>query len=129
MISSHKMIYNIFGFGIYHKLHSIFKSKYQEVHNNNIGIFLSKMILGWLDISWGCTDTYVYGNLLKPLYRLLSSSVFLIITNSPKQLVTFMTISHGEYSIYFSRFFFFVLEFFALQIVILQEWTKFITIQ
>ena len=30
MISAHNMIYNIFGFGIYHKPHSIFKSKYQE---------------------------------------------------------------------------------------------------
>ena len=32
------MIYNIFGSGIYHKTHSIFKSKYQEFHNINIGI-------------------------------------------------------------------------------------------
>ena len=39
MISSHKMIYNIFGFGIYHKPHSIFKSKSQEFHNRNMGIF------------------------------------------------------------------------------------------
>ena len=38
-ISSHKMIYNIFGCGIYHKPHSIFKSKYQEFHNVNIGLF------------------------------------------------------------------------------------------
>ena len=30
MISNHKMIYNIFGSGIYHKPHSIFKSKYQD---------------------------------------------------------------------------------------------------
>ena len=33
------MIYNIFGSGIYHKLHSIFKSKSQEFHNINISIF------------------------------------------------------------------------------------------
>ena len=33
------MIYNIFGSGIYHKLHSIFKSKSQEFHNRNIGLF------------------------------------------------------------------------------------------
>ena len=39
IISSHKMIYNIFGFGIYHKPHSIFKSKSQEFHNINIGLF------------------------------------------------------------------------------------------
>ena len=29
MISAHNMIYNIFGSGIHHKLHYIFKSKYQ----------------------------------------------------------------------------------------------------
>ena len=40
MISSHKMIYNIFGSGIYHKLHSIFKSKSQEFYNRNIGLFI-----------------------------------------------------------------------------------------
>ena len=39
MISFHKMIYNNFGSGIYHKPHSIFKSKYQYFHNRNIGIF------------------------------------------------------------------------------------------
>ena len=39
MISTHNMIYNSFGSGIYHKPHSIFKPKYQEFHNKNIGIF------------------------------------------------------------------------------------------
>ena len=39
MISSHKMIYNIFGSGIYHKPHSIFKFKYQDFHKINIGLF------------------------------------------------------------------------------------------
>ena len=38
-ISAHKMIYNIFGYVIYHNPHSIFKSKYQEFHNRNIDIF------------------------------------------------------------------------------------------
>ena len=39
IISAHKIIYNIFGSGIYRKPHSIFKSKHQEFHNRNIGIF------------------------------------------------------------------------------------------
>ena len=39
MISAHKMIYNIFGSGIYHKPDSILKSKSQEFHNRNIFIF------------------------------------------------------------------------------------------
>ena len=33
------MIYNIFGSGIYHKPHSIFKYKYQDFQNRNIGLF------------------------------------------------------------------------------------------
>ena len=36
-----------------------------------------------------------------------------------------MTISHGKDAMYFSRLFFPVLEFFAWQIEILQEWKKF----
>ena len=39
MISAHKIIYNIFGSGVYHKPHSIFKSKYQDFHNRKVGIF------------------------------------------------------------------------------------------
>ena len=39
MITSHKAVYNLFGSGIYHKPHSIFKSKYYEFHNRNIGLF------------------------------------------------------------------------------------------
>ena len=40
-----------------------------------------------------------------------------------------MIISNGKGAMYFSILFFFFLEFFAWQIVILQEWKKFITIQ
>ena len=39
MITAHKAIYNLFGSGIYHKPHSIFKSKSYEFHNRNIGLF------------------------------------------------------------------------------------------
>ena len=39
MVSAHKMICIIFGSGIYHKPHFILKSKSQEFHNINIGIF------------------------------------------------------------------------------------------
>ena len=39
MVSADKMIYNIFGYGIYHKPHSIFKSKSQDFHKINIGLF------------------------------------------------------------------------------------------
>ena len=38
IISAHKMIYNIFGSGIYHKLHYIFKSKSQDFHNIKFGL-------------------------------------------------------------------------------------------
>ena len=39
MITAHKEIYNLFGSGIYHRPHSIFKSKSYEFHNRNIGLF------------------------------------------------------------------------------------------
>ena len=39
MITAHKAIYNLFGSGIYHKPHSIFKSKSYEFCNRNIGLF------------------------------------------------------------------------------------------
>ena len=39
MITAHKAIYNLFGSGMYHKPHYIFKSKSYEFHNNNIGLF------------------------------------------------------------------------------------------
>ena len=39
IIRAHKAIYNLFGSGIYHKPHSIFKSKSYEFHNQNIGLF------------------------------------------------------------------------------------------
>ena len=38
MITSHKSIYNLFSSRIYHKPHSIFKSKSFEFHNRNIGL-------------------------------------------------------------------------------------------
>ena len=39
MIYAHKIIYGIFGSGIYHKPHSIFESNSQDFHNIIIGIF------------------------------------------------------------------------------------------
>ena len=39
MITAHKEIYNLFGSEIYHKHHSIFKSKSYEFHSRNIGLF------------------------------------------------------------------------------------------
>ena len=39
MISAYRMIYSIFSSDIYHKPHSILKSKSQEFHNKNIGLF------------------------------------------------------------------------------------------
>ena len=39
MITSHKAVYDLFGSGIYHKPHYIFKSKSYEFHSRNIGLF------------------------------------------------------------------------------------------
>ena len=92
-------------------------------------VYLAEMIQEWLDISWGCTNTCGCRKFFKPLHHLLNSWVFLLIINSPNQLGTLMTISHGKGAIYFSILFLLVLEFFAWQIVILQKWTKVITIR
>ena len=43
MITAHKAIYNLFGSGIYHKPHSILKSKPYEFQNRNIGLFSSNV--------------------------------------------------------------------------------------
>ena len=39
MITAHKAIYNLFGSGVYHKPHYIFKSKSYEFHNSKICLF------------------------------------------------------------------------------------------
>ena len=39
IIKAHKEIYNLFGYGIYHKPHYIFNSKCYEFHNRNICLF------------------------------------------------------------------------------------------
>ena len=39
MITAHKAIFNLFGYGIYQKPHSIFKSKSYEFQNGNIFLF------------------------------------------------------------------------------------------
>ena len=39
IITAHKEIYNLFGSGIYHKPHFVFKSKSYESHNRNIRLF------------------------------------------------------------------------------------------
>ena len=84
MISSHRMIYNIFGSGIYHKPHFIFKSKPQDFHNKNIGI-LEEMKLVWMDISWGHTENCGCEKFFSLLHHLQSSLVLLVITSSTKQ--------------------------------------------
>ena len=39
MVTAHKVIYTLFGSGIYHKPRSIFKSKSYEFHYRTIGLF------------------------------------------------------------------------------------------
>ena len=45
MIQNHKEIYNLFGYGIYQKSHSIFKLKYYKFYHRNIGLFGGKDII------------------------------------------------------------------------------------
>ena len=42
MISTHKVMFKKISSGIYHKSHSIFKSKYQMFNNRNIGSYSGK---------------------------------------------------------------------------------------
>ena len=123
IISSLKMIYKVFGYGIYHKRYSIVKPKYQEFHNKNIGLFSGN-------------DTRISGYFMK-MHRdlqmckvlqstMLSAEFISIPTNTKfeKQLDIFMIISNVEGSIYLLTLLFFVLEFFPWKIVTMQEWEK-----
>ena len=128
IISAHKMIYNIFGSGIYHKPHSIFKSKYQELHNRNIGLCSGNEAI---------MAGYFMGmqrdlRMRKVLQATILSAEFISIptnTKFTKAVKYFMIISHYKDVVYLSRLFFLAFEFFAWHIVILQEWKKFITIR
>ena len=80
MISSHKMIYNIFGSGIYHKPHSIFKSKSQDFHKRNIGLFSvnETRIAGYF------MGVHIDLRMRKVLQVTISSAEFLSIPNTTK---------------------------------------------
>ena len=67
MISSHSMINNISGSGIYHKPYSIFKSKPQKFHNKDIGVFSMN----------DTTMTCKRGNFFNTLYCPQNLSIFL----------------------------------------------------
>ena len=80
MISAHKMIYTIFGSGIYHKPHSIFKSKYQEFYNKNIGL---------LSVNETRMSGYFMGmhrdlSMRKVLQSTISSAKFIVIPSNNK---------------------------------------------
>ena len=127
MISAHKMIYNLFCC-IYHKPHSIFKSKSPEFHNKNIGL-LSGNETGMTGYFMGThRDLWMR----KVLQATTFYSEFISIPTNTKftKAVRYIRDNNSwEGATYFSRFFLLVLEFFAWQIVILQECTKFITIR
>ena len=127
MISAHKVIYNIFGSGIYPKPHSMFKSKYQEFHKKNIGLF-------------NINDTRMSGYFMRiirdlRMWKFLQYIIFSVelnsITtkkNSPNKLGSFVIISRGKGAIHFSGLFFPVWELFSWKTVIMQEWPNLITI-
>ena len=80
MISDHKMIYNIFGSGIYHKPHSIFKFKSQEFHNRNIALFSGNETR----MSGYFMGMHRYLRMRKVLQVTISSAEFIIIPNTAK---------------------------------------------
>ena len=121
MISVHKIIYNIFGSGIYHKYHSIFKSKYQDFHNGNIGLF-----------SWNKTRMAGYFmrmhrhlRMRKNLQATISSAEFLSIPNTTKftKAVKYsQDYKSWERCYVLLKILFSCLRVLPWQIVILQEW-------
>ena len=54
-ITAHKEIYNLFGSGIYHKPHSILKSKNISFTIETL-VYSAEMIPEWLVISLECTE-------------------------------------------------------------------------
>ena len=104
---AHKIIYNIFGSGTYHKPHSVLKSKSQQFHNKNIDVFSGNY-------------TRMAGNFIGMhrdlrMRKVLQSTIFFaeficIPTKNclTKQLGILMTISSGEGAMYLSRLFFLV---------------------
>ena len=92
-------------------------------------VFLAEMILGCLDIPWGYTETCGFEKFFNQPYSLLNSSVFLPVPNLTNQLGIFVIISRGKGAMFFSILFLLVLELFAWQILIMQEWRNIITNQ
>ena len=80
MISAHKMIYNIFGCGIYHKPYSISKSKPQKFYNRNIGLFSlnDTRMSGYLE------GMHRYLRLRKVIQANISSAEFISIPTNNK---------------------------------------------
>ena len=72
IITSHKAIYNLFGSGIYHKPHSIFKSKSYEFHNRNIGLFSGN----YTRMAGYFIDMHIYLRMIKALLATVSSAEF-----------------------------------------------------
>ena len=85
------------------------------------------MILGWLDISWGCTKTCGCEKFFNIIHPLHNSLVFLPIKILTNQSGIFTIISREKGDMYFSRFFFLARGLFLWQIVIMQVWTKYTT--
>ena len=121
------MMYNIFGSGIYHKPRSIFKSKSQEFHNINVGIFsvndtrMDGYFMGIHRDLWirkFLQSTLLYAEFISiPTNNKFDKPVrYIHDNNSWKKCCVLFKIA------------FLVLVFVAWQIVIEQEWKKFITI-
>ena len=80
MIAAHKAIYILFGSGIYHKPHSIFKSKSYEFHHRNIGLFSGNdtRMAGYF------IGMHIYLRMRKALLATVSSAEFGTMALNPK---------------------------------------------
>ena len=102
IISSQKVICNTLGSGIYHKPYSIFKSKYREIHNKNVGVFSGNdaRMAGYF------MGTHRYLRIRKVLQFTISSAECNVIPTKTflrMQLGILMITSCGKGAMYFSR--------------------------
>ena len=128
MITAHKAIYNLFGSFIYHKSHYIFKSKSDEFHNRNIGLFSGN-------------DTIMAGYFIgmhrdlrrrKARLAIVSSAEFntMALNSKLSKVLSYIQNNKAWERIYvLFKIIFFVFVFFFLQIATNQEWTRYSTMQ
>ena len=119
IIQAYKAIYNIFRSGIFHKTYSIFKSKFYEFHNMEIGPFYGKdtIMAGYFMVMH--RDLRMKKYFLPQLHH-QNLVLWLSIINFLKSYHISLIINHGRDVIFYSKVIFLVLGIFVCQTAIRQ---------